>query len=66
MGVSRQRYCSGLPCPPPGGLPEPGIEPLSLMPPALADGFFITGATWEAPFRPQIGPFIDVTAPAHV
>ena len=25
MGFSRQEYCSGLPCPPPGGLPDPGI-----------------------------------------
>ena len=30
MGVSRQEYRSGLPCPPPGGLPDPGIEPASL------------------------------------
>ena len=29
MGFSRQEYWSGLPCPPPGGLPEPGIEPRS-------------------------------------
>ena len=26
-GVSRQEYWSGLPCPPPGDLPDPGIEP---------------------------------------
>ena len=26
----RQEYWSGLPCPPPGGLPDPGIEPVSL------------------------------------
>ena len=31
---------SGGPCPPPGDLPDPGIEPLSLMSPALAGGFF--------------------------
>ena len=30
MGFSRQEYWSGLPCPPPGGLPDPGIEPVSL------------------------------------
>jgi len=30
MGFSRQEYWSGLPCPPPGGLPNPGIEPASL------------------------------------
>ena len=27
MGFSRQEYWSGLPCPPPGGLPNPGIKP---------------------------------------
>ena len=45
---SRQEYWSGLPCPPPGDLPDPRIEPLSLMSPAWADGFFTTSATWEA------------------
>ena len=29
MGFSRQEYWSGLPCPPPGHLPNPGIEPRS-------------------------------------
>ena len=48
MGFSRKEYWSGLPCPPPGDLPEPGIEPLSLMSPALTGGFFTTGTTWEA------------------
>ena len=28
MGFSRQEYWSGLPCPPPGDLPYPGIEPV--------------------------------------
>ena len=28
MGFSRQEYWSGLPCPSPGGLPDPGIEPV--------------------------------------
>ena len=46
MGFSRQEYWSGLPCPPPGDLSNPGIEPIS---PALAGGFFTTSATWEAP-----------------
>ena len=36
MGFSRQEYWSGLPCSPPGDLPDPGIEPASLMSPALA------------------------------
>ena len=31
MGSSRQEYCSGFPCPPPGDLPDPGIEPTFLM-----------------------------------
>ena len=34
MGFSRQEYWSGLPCPPPGDLPDPGIKPAS--PVALA------------------------------
>ena len=48
MGFSRQGYWSGLPCPPPGDLPDPGIELASLISPALAVGFFTTSATWEA------------------
>ena len=28
-GISQQEYWSGLPFPPPGGLPDPGIEPMS-------------------------------------
>ena len=38
-----------LPCPPPGELPDPGIEPVSLMSPTLLGEFFTTSATWEAP-----------------
>ena len=49
MGFSRQEYWSGLPGPPPGDLPDPGIEPSFLMSPALAGGFFTNSATWEAP-----------------
>ena len=44
MGFPRQEYWSGLPCPPPGDLPYPGIEPVFLKSPALA-----SGAAWEAP-----------------
>ena len=40
--IFRQEYWSGLPFPPPGDLPDPGIEPISLASPALADGFFTT------------------------
>ena len=42
-----QKYWDGLPCPPPGDLPNPEIEPASLMPPTLAGGFFTTSITWE-------------------
>ena len=48
MGLSRQEYGNGLPCPPPGDLPNPGIEPMSLTSPALAGRFFTTSTTWEA------------------
>ena len=49
MEFSRQEYWSGLPCSPPGDLPNPGIEPMSLMSPALVGAFFTTSATWELP-----------------
>ena len=45
MGFPRQDYWSGLPCPPPGHLPDPGMEPES---PALIGGFFTT----EPPGKP--------------
>ena len=45
IGFSRQEYWSGLPCPPPEDLPNPGIEPASLMFPALAGGFSATSTT---------------------
>ena len=48
MGFSRHEYWSGLPCPYPGDLPDPGIKPASLMSPALAGRFFTSNATWEA------------------
>ena len=40
MGFSRQEYWSGLPCPPPGTLPDPGNKLASLESPALAGRFF--------------------------
>ena len=52
MEFSKQEYWSGLPCPPPGHLSDPGIEPVSLLSPALAGGFFTTSAAWEAPAQP--------------
>ena len=47
IGFSRQEYWNGLPCPPSEDLPDPGIEPQTLMSPAFAGGFFITSTTWE-------------------
>ena len=40
MEFSRQEYWSRLPFPPPGDLPDPGIEPVSIMAPALAGELF--------------------------
>ena len=47
MGLSRQEYWSRLPCPPPGNLPDPGIELTSLTSPAFA-GVFQVEHTWKA------------------
>ena len=47
MGFSRQEYLNRLPFPPPGDLPEPGLEPASS---ALEGGFFTT----EPPGKPLV------------
>ena len=46
MGFPRQEYWRL--CPPPGVLPDTGIESASLTSPALAGGLFTSSATWEA------------------
>ena len=49
MEFSRQECWSGLPAlPPPGDLPHPGVELTCLKSPALAGGFSLYSATWEA------------------
>ena len=48
MGFSKQGYWSRLPCSPPGDLLDSGMEPRSLMSPALAGGSFTTRTTREA------------------
>ena len=48
LAFANREYLSGLLCSPSGDLPNPGIKPVSLISPALADGFFTTRATWEA------------------
>ena len=40
MGFSRQEYWSGLPCPPPGDLPDPGMKPVCLLSSVLAGRIF--------------------------
>ena len=39
---SRQEFWSGVPFPPPGDLPDPGVEPGSLVSSSLAGGSFTT------------------------
>ena len=55
MGLPWQEYWNELPFPPPGDIPDPGIEPAS---PALASGFFTT----EPPGKPQYGTLIQTSA----
>ena len=64
MGFSRQAYWNELPCPPPGDLPDPGIEPRSLMSPALSGGFFTASATWESPFVKN--QFCSIQSLSHI
>ena len=54
-GFSRQEHWSGLPSPPPGDLPDPGIEPVVLMSPALAGEFLTNSGTWEALYEDSKG-----------
>ena len=56
MAFSRQEHWSGLPGPSPGDVSRAGIEPTSLVSPALAVKFFTTSATWElnSPVHPLL------------
>ena len=77
-GFPRQEHWSGLPCPSPGDLPDPGIEPMSLLSPALAGRFFTASTTWEAvlllqrvsdlsvPASPPPPPPSDTSSPAAI
>ena len=64
MGFSRQEYWGGLPCPPPGDLPDPGIKLASLMSPALARGFFTTSATKAQALTPRVTLSMPLTCVA--
>ena len=54
--ILQEKYWSGLSFPSPGDLPDPGIEPTSVMSPALAGMFITPSAIWEAHFHPKF-PF---------
>ena len=54
MGFSRREHWNGLPCHPPGDLPDPGIQPTSLVSPALAGGFSTTNTAWEVQFSQYV------------
>ena len=47
-GILQARTLERVAMPRPGDLHDPGIEPASLMSPALTGGFFTTSSTWEA------------------
>ena len=57
VGFSRQESWSRFPFPSPGDLPDPGIEPASLMSPALAGGFYATVTMWGAQSPNHTGQF---------
>ena len=50
MGLSRQEYWSGFPSPPPGHLPDPGMEPAPLQ--LLISGGFFTAESTGKPHKP--------------
>ena len=58
IGFSRKEYWSGLPCPPPGDLPDPGIKPVSpespVAPALEADSLPLSH--WESPLTPASYP----------
>ena len=47
-GIRQARIPEWLSCPPAWDLHNPGIEPMSLMSPVLAGGFFTSSTSWEA------------------
>ena len=65
LGLPRQEHWSGLPCPPPGDVLDPGIGPVSLTSNVLAGGFFTSNAPWDA-HGPLLfsAPLIPVPHPA--
>ena len=62
MGFFRQEYWSGLPCPPSGDLPYPGMETTSPVSLALAGGFFTT----KAPRKPYHNTYLLTSEAARL
>ena len=62
MGFSRQEYWSGLPCPPPGDLPNLEIKPTS---PALAGGFLTAGPPGDI-FHQEASAPLQPSAPLNL
>ena len=60
MGSSRQEYCSGLPCPPPGDLPDPGIKPKSFKSPVWQVDPLLLAPPGKPKFKPT---FFQVASP---
>ena len=56
MEFSKQGYWSGLPFPPPGDLPDPGIKSIS---PALAGGFFTAEESREAHTSIRMAKYLE-------
>ena len=56
MGFSRQELWTELPCPPPGDLPDPRIEPVVSWVFCIAGGFFTTESTG----KPKVYTYGDV------
>ena len=50
MEFFRQEYWSGLPCPPPGYLPEPGTEPVAQPAAPALQTESLPLSHWESPF----------------
>ena len=72
MGFSRQEYWSGLPCLPPGDLPDPGTKPTSPVSPALQVDSSLLGSphknhmTWQITFSLRLSFNIEKKYGFHI
>ena len=65
MEFSRQEFQSGLPFLPPGNLPDPRIEQMSFMSPALGGRFFTTKVTWEPKVKELVTQLLSDSLQPH-